>query len=120
MSKYDEMEAGRDLDALIATKVMGWQSAYGFFRWEQTPPSGGEPRAVPRYSTDIAAAWQVVEKMRAVGHTVCIDEFHLRDGTVLYGCYFHHLETDDEHYAEASTVPLAICYSALCVVGAHL
>src|SRR5207245_4506773 len=42
-----KIEAGRELDRLIAEKVMGL-----------TP---GEP--IPPYSTDIAAAWTVVETM---------------------------------------------------------
>ena len=43
---YASMEAGRALDELVAKKVMGQRVE------------------VPHYSTDIAAAWTVVEKMR--------------------------------------------------------
>lgn len=78
-------EAGRELDALIAERVMG-------ATWENVSPAGRKKRLVtpehatigykdsakaelmvigygpngnlPAYSTDIAAAWLVVEKMR--------------------------------------------------------
>lgn len=46
----DKMQAGREMDALIAEKVMGYRAA--------------DIVSVPEYSTHIAAAWQVVERMR--------------------------------------------------------
>ncbi len=63
------MDAGRDLDALVAEKVLGWRH----IKWERTTPLGRSPKnllslvleEVPYYSTDIAAAWQVVERMRS-------------------------------------------------------
>ena len=48
---YDEMPAGREMDALVAEKVMA------------DPPGQVWPRA---YSTDIATAWEVAEKMRQI------------------------------------------------------
>lgn len=51
----DELKPGRELDALVAEKVMGVKDPQMF-------PNFGA--AVPRYSTDIASAWLVVEKMR--------------------------------------------------------
>jgi hypothetical protein len=69
------LPAGPELDALVAEKVMGWQNVQSADRlvWLGWPPgvpmvlnypngySGAEN--IPPYSTDIAAAWQVVEKM---------------------------------------------------------
>ncbi len=79
------MQPGRELDALVAEKVMSWEwvSAEGedpadlpclvgpgpadcFYprvaeRYPELPTAGG---TLPAYSTDIAAAWTVVEKMR--------------------------------------------------------
>lgn len=71
MSTQDvtRMKAGQELDVLVAEKVMGLE--VGPIR--VIPVSGGYARAdlgvkggsvVPRYSTYIADAWQVVEKMR--------------------------------------------------------
>ena len=46
------MNAGRELDALVAEKVFGW--------------TGGHYESLP-FSTDIAAAWEVVERLRSRG-----------------------------------------------------
>ena len=61
------MEAGRELDALIAEKVMGWNLFAG------EPGYGRRPNKfmslildpIPHYSTNIEAAWLVVEKIHA-------------------------------------------------------
>ena len=68
------MKAGREFDALVAEKVMGW---IGVAKRRQVTSTGEElvlkglPRndadsliEVPRYSTRIDDAWSVVEKMR--------------------------------------------------------
>lgn len=48
------LDAGSELDALVAKKVMGYLIA----------PTDTYGPVVPPYSTDIATAWEVVEKMR--------------------------------------------------------
>jgi hypothetical protein len=79
----DLPSAGRELDALIAEKVMGWRIDYdSAHHWMEcgtsvddlifTAPGSifhGEQRIsdVPHYSTDIAAAWLIVEKLRLDG-----------------------------------------------------
>jgi len=57
MSEY---EAGRDTDALVAERLHN--RPHGFYHWD------GEvvPGALP-FSTDISAAWTLVEKMDADG-----------------------------------------------------
>lgn len=69
-----ELKVGRELDALIAEKVMGlvrcknWRHADGTFPSERcfaspdSPTQGAEARL---YSTEIADAWLVVEKIVA-------------------------------------------------------
>jgi hypothetical protein len=63
----NELDAGRELDALIAEKVMGWKvnGHDSYYRWWGSPPGWKEPQSVeiPHYSTAIAAAWTVVEKL---------------------------------------------------------
>ena len=94
------MKAGRELDALIAEKVMGL-----IFR-----KRGGCPKFdddVPHYSTRIQDAWLAVEKMWEIG---C---FHIAliqtdDG---YECDFDDMR--DTHSAAADTAPLAISLAAL-------
>lgn len=65
--------AGRDLDALVAGRVMGWHDLdalpYGMagavWLHGHPPGEGGALRCdVPHYSTDITAAWRVVEEMQ--------------------------------------------------------
>lgn len=61
----DEMPAGRELDALVATKIMGWRTAHfdaSYGEWLGVPLDDYW-EDVPRYSTDIAAAWLVVKRM---------------------------------------------------------
>lgn len=60
-----EMPAGRELDALVAEKVMLWVVDRLSNHWCGVPTNGTAlPSDIPSYSTDIGAAWEVVEKMR--------------------------------------------------------
>jgi len=93
------MSPGRELDALIAEKVMAWSRPVkheGCLM--QLPPnsSKGEPYSeAPNYSTDIAAAWEVVKKLRSMG-LVIHDSF---------------ISVDPD------SAPHAICLAALKVMG---
>ena len=69
--RIDEMPAGRECDALVAEKVMGYTLSelslpaypkYKLFDIESGEFSG-YVKEVPHYSTDIAAAWEVVKRM---------------------------------------------------------
>ena len=64
---YDNMNAGSELDALVAEKVLdSFVVHLGDVPHIQTasPLNDMHFAPVPHYSTDIAAAWEVVEKMR--------------------------------------------------------
>lgn len=130
------MEAGRELDALVAEKVMGWDVGDIFY---DATHQEIMPR-VPSYSTKIAASWSVVEKI--------LDDYHgcpwptkekarrhhygfrlekhteeQRDCEV-WRCQFPevtcappHEEMNDGVEAIARTAPLAICLAALTAVG---
>ena len=81
----DKMEAGRLLDAEIAERVMGW-TRYPekmdrtdnrtindvLYCPPEMPYDKNALNVVPNYSTDIAAAWEVVEKLRADGWALFI------------------------------------------------
>ena len=111
--------AGRDLDALVAEKVMGlvrcqgkrhnaeYPNTYCYARPE-SPENGGE---VLEYSTRIEAAWEVVEK-------------------VLYPCRWYLVPMSDDRVSDdrgwgvfegddwyevalGESAPLAICRAAL-------
>lgn len=56
------MKPGIELDALVAEKVMGWTEKrldHNKYLFEACGLS-----SVPRYSTDIAAAWEVAQKIK--------------------------------------------------------
>ena len=71
MMNQDNMTAGREMDALIAEKVFGWAELWTdgkeymmYPPWEQNMGVGYDERyPVPHYSTDIAHAWEVIEKL---------------------------------------------------------
>ncbi len=76
-----EVAVGRDLDVLVAKEIFGIEVEWDHSPWDinkqlpKQPYCKGESRTVlgvtahvvlntiPNYSTDISAAWQVVEKM---------------------------------------------------------
>lgn len=106
MSTY---EAGRELDALVAEKVMGWsQSEFGHATLYLTPP--GQPRdvvrATPHYSTDIADAWMVVEKLNRPDMTLRVEWDSNRRAWVAW-------RADMDTIYPAATAPLAICRFAV-------
>lgn len=124
------MKPGRELDALVAEKVMGWKFTGGFStdpelgsdRWA-TDSNGHERfyQDVPYYSTDIAAAWEVVE--------ILSDRFdfrvHTRAGYTGKWVAFGYnpqkskemQEGDFQYGVFKSSLPHAICLAALKTVG---
>jgi len=106
----DDLAVGPELDVEVAEKVMGWeQDAPGSIWWRV----GQRLIEVPPFSTDISAAWQVVEHMRRRGRFVQItcpvgDEIAV-DIEGPRG------ETLESSWAE--TAPLAICRAALKAVS---
>lgn len=110
------MAPGRELDALVAEKVLGY---------EITP--GGYTGYLPSFSTDIAAAWEVVEKLRAMNSTL---ELYSPGALVNDEMGIHAVEWQatfkswEEPWGphgpsvEAQTAPHAICLAALKAVGA--
>jgi hypothetical protein len=102
----DKMGAGPKLDALIAGKVMGWRNAAGAWIDDIIPwatPGGYRRKTEFCPSTDIAVAWEVVDKLKGV---LCFELRRQPDGG--FCCSFGEKIT-----AEASTAPLAICRAAL-------
>ncbi len=99
----------RELDAQVAEKVMG----YGKVTYDKhgnlivtNPPSGVGTRYLMCYSTSIAAAWLVVEKMIAQVRNVRVQY------STGYGTYMCHVTRPDV-CVTATTAPEAICRAAL-------
>lgn len=136
----------REIDALVAEKVMGYRfvqnrSHSGIRQVEAILPTRlNEPiltnavpvdhsawdgawqiGSVPAYSTDIAAAWTVVEKMRERGLWAKITSpFSPEDMT--YWCGFTPMNMTGwngvpDFKAKADNAPMAICLAALAAVG---
>ena len=121
------MNPGKELDVLVAEKVMG---LYSIVRDFDLPASEREPTALP-YSTDIGAAWGVVEKLgqeripkRVISGEVqkyCLWLHQDIDGT-----FVAHFSPDENMKMSISagfptgsntTAPHAICLAALKAVG---
>jgi hypothetical protein len=111
------MPAGREMDALIAEKVLNLMVDYEFE--EPFVPAlrdkYDEWGYLPNYSADIAAAWEVVEKMRMAiipkdggGWFAAIEQ----DFDETLGYY----ERQVSYWITADTVPLVICRTALLAV----
>lgn len=114
------MKPGRELDALVAEHVMGLEP------WpEQLPswkckafkakhvPHGqkAKPCIPPEYSTNIAAAWKVIEKIKTSESWLAIWQ------TIDTGKWYIELQLDDGTKIgwanDCDTAPQAICLAAL-------
>lgn len=108
------MKAGRELDALIAEKVMGWKK--GELNWtidESWIDSKGSYKWVGKFSpsTNISDAYQVVEKLLK-------DKLVFIDLLICsYSCKATISTPDGNYEAEAETAPLAICIASLRTKG---
>jgi hypothetical protein len=128
------MVAGRALDAEVDRVVFGhrvrmlasggaqwWGETEAFTGWHNVPP----------YSTDIAAAWLVVEKLTAEGYWMSLEGWD--KNTLLEAswtasfwcdrgaCSVHGGPSDSGHGSgdvSADTAPLAICRAALAAPNA--
>ncbi len=112
----DKLEAGDELDILIAEKVMGCKTRKGPAHWlycdcpkgymEPWPHGNmGSDGSIKDYSSDIAAAWEVVEKMKQYGFGFWIagDE-----------CWFQTAFAPIQRtLTTTGSFPLAICRAAL-------
>jgi len=119
-----EMQAGIEMDGLVAEKVMGGEinrefctvavkERVGYTGLELISIGGIHP-----YSTDIKAAWEVREHMKK-------NSFYgyINDCGSWYGALFSKTTVDEngehqqEGYAREKTAPLAICRAALKALG---
>jgi len=118
-----ELQVGRELDALVAEKVMGVLEIipYGtsegdfFCVLGYTQDGGGISEPLKHYSTSISAAWEVVEK---VNQQMDLGFLPDKDGRLQYDCSFGPDNTERNPTCNyADTAPLAICLAALKVGG---
>lgn len=108
----NEMEAGRELDALVAEKVMGMdvdKARHARFRFENGIKLY---LPVPAYSTDTAAAMNVLGRMRADGWFFSLND---RNGEESKPFWAEFASENFERGGQAweATLPHAICLAAL-------
>lgn len=123
------MKPGRELDALIAEKVMGWRpiirSEWPCIALANTPDNEkeiaflraadlrGQYEDIPNYSTDIAEAWEIIKKL--IEYNPFWEEknclyFQLSPTNPAgWMCNFG----DSRHIEYGDTAPHAICLAAL-------
>jgi hypothetical protein len=143
---YDTLPAGQELDALVAERVTKveprrvafatrdggqsaafWEDREGFTtkrdvaEWAQKHDHQvSEWLEYPRYSEDIAAAFQVVENLKADGWRFVLSSREAY--TELWWCGFErpaHWESNQSQVgkATAETAPLSVCRAALKAVS---
>ena len=140
---YSTMEAGREMDALVAEKVMGsvpcdaWE-IHNTRSWVLGDSCGHsscypENSGPPEYSTNISAAWEVVKKIFSMGFEISVSTYSRDEDTLwvcvighgMEGCVFPEAASAPEGMmdvpgADAPTAPLAICRAALCAITRDL
>lgn len=121
------MKPGRELDALIAEKVMGLanieQGANAFGKPTVTSQLRdgfvvGIKGAIPHYSTDIAAAWEVLENIIRKGPFREKFALEWMPHPNLEQSYWAVFSTINSCIATSKTAPHAICLAALKAGGA--
>ncbi len=127
--KRAALKPGRELDALVAEKVMGLEfdnneeqrealfvkmkesrTAYRWLVYEDWAMSTNKG-ICPAYSSSTSAAWEVVEHMLSKGHTFDVEGW-TTNNVIEYRVHFN-----DVDRAYGSTVAHAICLAALRAVG---
>jgi len=111
----EELKVGREMDALVAEKVMGWERGDWLKKWPDGSkqeyfdvwiiPELAPLHNTPLFSTSIAAAWQVVEKLVRSPDTLRLIISELGVTAV-----FTH---NKQAIGEGDTAPEAICLAAL-------
>lgn len=139
------MNPGRELDALIAEKVMGWKPFDGeppgawideqSKAWAKSVCIKESYDRIPPYSTDIAAAWEIVRHLSAEWKLYLKSDF-TKPREWVQGCTFScnqlakvtllHFKNGMTVEAESNiglvleSVPHAVCLAALKTVGVDL
>ena len=100
---YNTMPAGDEMDTLVHHNVMKAELLTGYYP--------------PHYSTDISAAWKIVEKL--IENPYIFPQLHYSHNWVFEIWKNNPFERDGYEYLAlvyAETVPLAICRAALIAI----
>lgn len=120
------MKPGKELNALVAKEVMGWTTREKYVHGPLMHggsmmllykgdgiPREGKTWSVEGFSpsTDITAAWEVVEKDDGWGHDWRLER--IMGSSKSWSCRARRVDDGKEFYAMAETAPHAICLAAL-------
>lgn len=117
------MSAGKELDELVAEKVMGWKRTGQCWKDDRGNTRTIELTSFGSFepSQDISAAWEVVEKLKD-GYQYFYTGWDYPTETY-FAQFIEAIATDDEVGVElreinsiSETAPLAICRAALLAV----
>jgi hypothetical protein len=104
-----DLSVGRQIDTMIAEKVMGWEKDRAYDRYIKESGSTIYTNELD-FSTEIDAAWRIVNKLFSVGVL-----FFLSRDDVHWVATFN--KRGKNYHASADNAPLAICRAALLVVS---
>ena len=118
MMDIDQVEAGTELDAIIAEQVMGWvrydyeKEGTSHREWIETGTVGKHYHACFHPSNDISTAWDVVIRLAERGYE--LGRVGKEFGEGFYLAQFFHGRTYGQAcpHARGMTAPLAICRAA--------
>ena len=118
------LKAGREMDALIAERIMGWTLHPNKTHWGKPHPGmdnfspSFEWRQVGDFepSTDISAAWEVVDRIVKLPATVNVQTSNAAGGSI---CYVQKYPSDLNCiiFEAAPTATLAICRAAMLAIS---
>lgn len=114
------MEAGRELDALVAEHVMGYECVCSDEPVDCPVHYAEDLDTLLPYSTDIAAAWPVVERMRELRWVFSLCTLNAGDFYCIFKVHEFSSRPSAIHDARADTAPHAICLAALRAVGVEV
>lgn len=128
----------REIDALVAERIMGWvrlefKGGAVFFmppdvaeqmyirQQSQECVSSGDEDNSPLYSSDITAAWRIVDQMRKNGYWLKLQSPFEADNTKWNAGFTEHSFTGwngrPDNQRQADSAPMAICLAALRYAG---
>ena len=114
----------REIDKMVAKKVMGWTEIREGKRVDfiGVDPERIDYDRIPHYSTDIKDAWQVIVRMRGLGWHYEISSTDRGADSVRFGQGNYNRYEDEwtEEYREEGEVPMATCLAALAIMGIKL
>jgi hypothetical protein len=106
------LKAGREMDKLVAQKVLGTELC-GCGNPECDLTGEGEYEPVPPYSTDIALAWRVLEQFPS---EKLVEDWWGAPAANRWGCIIAPRALDRRAEGYGATAPEAICRAALAAV----